>query len=216
MTSGREALAQGGPPAAADLRGFPVRRLSAGRAVYRAHGVGASPWWYASGGTGRFDLPAPQGTCYLADSALVAVRERLGVVLGGSAEVPAGLFVGTVVSRLTLPAPAALANLRSVAAARFGVLRELEVMVPYGVPRAWARAFATAGYDGIAYGARFTPRRAGSIACFGAAGGRETWPVDPQPVSATAVPGAPRATPRPLLSHVKVIAPPRTGSRTDG
>ncbi|MGI8415131.1 MAG: RES domain-containing protein [Nakamurella sp.] len=48
------------------------------RRLVRAHHLANSPWWFAHDGEGRFDLPAPYGTCYLASHPAAAVRERLG------------------------------------------------------------------------------------------------------------------------------------------
>lgn len=214
--TGRETLAQGPPPPIAELPGFPVRVFPAGRRIFRAHAATAGPWWFGSAGFGRFDLSPPRGTCYLAESAVVAIRERLGTVLGGAADVPASMLDGAVVSTLELPSSVAAANLRAVAATRFGVLRELEVMVPYAIPHAWAHALADAGHDGIAYGARFTPGRAGALAWFGDEGARPDWALDPRPNAAVDIPGGPAATRRPRRAQLKVIQPPRARRRPKG
>jgi hypothetical protein len=51
--------------------------------VHDGHG----PWWFSSSLEGCFDLPAPDGTCYLASDELGAMLERLGAELlpGGCA-----------------------------------------------------------------------------------------------------------------------------------
>jgi hypothetical protein len=210
--TGRERTAQQGPGAdrgePADLSGFPVRALETGTVLFRAHRGDRGPWWFSAAMTGRFDLPEPRGTCYLAERPLVAVRERLGVVLGGAAEVPSSLLEGVVVSRLVLASSRRLASLRSARAARFGVLRELETMMPYVVPQAWAAAFAAAGLGGVAYGARFTPERAGALAVFGEAGDAGC-PGDPAPVPATSVRGAPGATGAPRWAELRIVPTPR-------
>ncbi|GMA89270.1 hypothetical protein GCM10025868_45200 [Angustibacter aerolatus] len=118
----RERPAQGPPPSS--LQGFPVSRTGPGTALYRAHDHDLGPWWWSSGGPGRFDLEAPRGTCYLATTALVALRERLGPVLSARAVLPASTIERVVVSRLRLPAAARLANVRVAAAAAHGVTRE--------------------------------------------------------------------------------------------
>ena len=212
---GREAARRPGRPGSAAGPGGAARlsrrRVPAGRELFRAHVAGRGPWWFGSDGSGRFDLAAPRGTCYAADSALVAVRERLGPVLGAVPRVPAALLAGAVVTRLPLPAPARLASLRSSRAAGYGVLRELQVMTPYVVPQAWARAFDAAGYGGLSYGPRFTPGRAGAVALFGPAGEADH-PVG-QAVAAASVPGAPVAIEPPRLAQLGVVRPPRTGPR---
>lgn len=203
----REVVAQGPPTVA--LQRFPTVTLTTAAELFRAHTSAYGPWWFGSDGSGRFDLPRPRGTCYLADSPVVAVRERLGVVLGSRATVPASLLDAVVVSRLAVPTDRALADLQARAASRFGALRELEVMVPYAVPQAWARAFDEAGLGGVAYGPRFSTGPAVSYAVFGPAGSAG-WVVDPHAVPAREVPGAPLAVDPPLLSDVTVVRTPRT------
>ena len=39
------------------------------------HRVRRSAWWFSSDGSGRFDLPVPHGTCYLAEEPLAALLE---------------------------------------------------------------------------------------------------------------------------------------------
>lgn len=206
---GRQRVAQRSP--AVPLDGFPTHRLTAGTACFRAHRRDLGPWWFASDGGGRFDLPAPRGTCYLADDPLVALRERLGPVLGEAGALPVSLLEATLVSRL--PAPGArLADLRSRGAADFGVTRELEVMVPYDVPQRWAAAFDVAGLEGVRYGPRLTPGDATSYAVFGPAGTADG-PTDPDAVVGAEVPGAPRGLTRPRRDELTVVRPPRTRGR---
>jgi RES domain len=205
----REVVAQ--LPPTVPLEGFPIRRLTPGDALRRAHTAAYGPWWFGSDG-GRFDLPLPRGTCYLASSAVFAVRERLGTVLGGQPVVPASLLADVVVSTLHLPEDRDLADVESPAATGFGVTRELETMVPYAVPQAWAVAFDTARIGGVAYGPRFTTGDAASYAIFGPAGAAE-WPMDPEPVPAAAVPGAPVAVEPPRRWDLTVVRPPRTRTR---
>lgn len=206
----REVVAQ--QPPGMPLTGFPTRRLTAGERLYRAHTATLGPWWFGSDGNGRFDLSAPRGTCYLATSALAALRERLGVVLGCRPVVPASLLVGAVVSTLAAPHDRDLADLQSADASRFGVTRELETMVPYAVPQAWARGFDDVGLEGVAYGPRFSTGDATSFAPFGPAGSAD-WPVDPSPVRAADVDGAPVALEPPRRWDVTVVRPPRTRTR---
>ncbi|WP_162248044.1 RES domain-containing protein [Angustibacter sp. Root456] len=216
--SARDVSAQLPPPD--DLRGFPVRRLAPDAPVFRAHQARRSPWWFSSSG-GRFDLSEPRGTCYVASSALVAVRERLGPVLAARSTLPAGALDGVVVSRLTLARPPTaaqehrgeralrLANVRTAAAADFGVTRELESMTPYDVPVRWAAAFDAAGFDGVWYGPRFSPGAAGAVAAFGPAGQDDARAVDPEPVPVTQVAGVPAVVEPPRRRDLLVIEPPR-------
>lgn len=215
MTTSRETPVQQGPPE--DLGGFPVRRMAPSAMLHRAHRAARGPWWFSSAG-GRFDLPAPRGTCYLATSALVAVREWLGPVLARRASLPATTLDGVVVSRLPVGERGTsrhllMANLRVEGAAAFGVTRELESMTPYEIPALWARALAEAGLDGVWYGPRFTPGRASAAAVFGRAGVAEHRPEDANPVEAARVPGVPGVVGLPRRRDLTVIAAPRRPAR---
>lgn len=186
--------------------------------MHRAHLAANGPWWFGSQG-GRFDLDRPRGTCYLATSAIAAVRERLGPVLARRATLPATVLDGVVVSRLRVGADAGagggtgarLANLRSSRAALFAVTRELESMTPYDVPRAWARAFHGLGLDGIRYGPRFSPGGASAVALFGFAGEDRSRPVDPDPLPAASLTRSPTLVRIPRRGDLSVIEPPRRG-----
>lgn len=145
------------------------------------------PWWFSCDGRGRFDLSRPRGTCYLASSASAAIRERIGPDLVAGGLIPASLLGGRIVSRLALPSDVRAANLDAAAAARFGVTRELAVMVPYSVPRVWARALAASGFGALVGSLRFSPGRARGLALFGSAGEQTGWPIDPSPVASSAV-----------------------------
>lgn len=206
----REVVAQQPPKVPVDQ--FPCRTVRPDDELHRAHTASYGPWWFGNDGGGRFDLYDPRGTCYLADSALTAVRERLGVVLGGSPTAPASLLDGVVVSRLHLPERCACADLQSRRAVRYAVTRELETMVPYDVPQAWAHAFDAAGFGAVAYGPRFSTGTATSYAVFGPAGSA-SWPVDASPVPARAVPGVPVVVDPPRRWDLTVVRPPRTRTR---
>jgi hypothetical protein len=208
----RERTAQGPPPAA--LTGFPAYHLGTDTDVFRAHGADRGPWWFGNDGGGRFDVAAPRGTCYVALDPLSALRERLGPVLGPAQAVPESLLEECVVSRLRAVAHCDLADVQSRGAAAFGVTRELESMVPYAVPQAWARAFDSAGFDGVRYGPRFTPGESSAVALFGAQGAAD-WPTDPDPVPAGRVPGAPATMATPRRGDLTVVRPPRTKAHRD-
>ena len=55
------------------------------------------------------------------------------------------------------------------AAAHFGLTTELVTVVPYDLPRRWARAFHQAGFGGIRHELRHDPRPTG-VSLFGASG----------------------------------------------
>jgi hypothetical protein len=212
VSPSREEPAQQGPPS--ELGGFPAYRLPATATLYRAHLATNGPWWFSSEG-GRFDLERPRGTCYLATSAIAALRERLGPVLARRTTLPASALDAVVVSRLQVAehqhaGGVRLANLRSSRAALFAVTRELESMTPYDVPRSWARAFDAVRFDGIRYGPRFSPGGASAVGLFGPAGEDHDRPVDPRPVAAREVPRAPTSVHLPRRSDLSVIDPPRS------
>jgi hypothetical protein len=128
-------------------------------------------WFYASlpapnGAGGRFDIPAPGGTCYWADTELAAARERLG---RPGDMIAADEVEGAVVTAAVFD-PGHLADLLAVDAARHGVTAELSSSTPYRVCQSWAAAFAAAGFNGVRYGARFSSDPATVTAVFGGAG----------------------------------------------
>lgn len=209
VVTDREEVAQREP--LVPLAGFPAYHLAAGRELHRAHHRSRGPWWFSSTG-GRFDLPAPRGTCYLADGPLAALRERLGPVLADCTSVPRSLLEETLVSRLRVPGARRVADLRAARASVFGVMRELETMVPYAVPQAWARGLHSAGLEGVRYGPRFSTGPASSYAVFGEAGPAD-WPGDAHPLPGDEVPGAPLPVTVPRRWDVTVVRPPRTRAR---
>lgn len=160
-------------PPPADLAGFPAYRLRTPR--YRIHRRGVGPWWFNSDGTRRFDLPAPRGTCYLADTEEGAFLEVFGSFVGGI--VPEEEVCARAVSWLGAPGSPRLANLLDGRVLRFGVSAELATTPDYELSQAWARALAAAGFDGIRYHLRHDPSsRQVGVALFGDAGERD-WPV---------------------------------------
>lgn len=122
--------------------------------MYRIFRAARSPWWFSSDGSGRFDLPFPDGTCYLA-------QDPLGALL----EVARGL---TILSdrfldsrRLLIARPTRelrLADLNAAGAYAFGVTGELSGTADYAGPQAWAAALRTHGFDGVRYRIRHDPR----------------------------------------------------------
>lgn len=148
-----------------DLRGFPSTSPPA--ELVRVCRASAGTWWFSSDGSGRFDLPAPEGTCYLATDAYAAIREatRLGPV---SAD-----WVTERELRETAPPDphARLAATTRKAAGNYGITTELVTLVPYDLPRRWATAFRAHGYDGIRHQLRHDQRaRPSGVAVFGPAG----------------------------------------------
>lgn len=160
-----------GEPGDRDLSGLPLLGLHPSQPVYRAHRADHSPWWYASGDGGRFNLPMPHGTCYLANDETAAIREVAGESLVNLGCVSAEFAAARVVSSLSVATTRTLADLADSGAARFGVTREISTCVPYSIPQAWARAIHGHQFDGIRYPARFSTGTGDlALAVFGAAG----------------------------------------------
>lgn len=175
------------PPAdPADLATFPKAVVHG--TWFRAHVLRSTTgdrgcWWFSSAGvpadgSGRFDLPEPRGTCYLASTEDGAARERVGPQLrrrAGSQSVLDSVLADAstgrpvVVSRVDLERPTT-ANMASKRAGRW-VDRSLGSGTGiYAVSQAWAAAFDAAGFDGIRYQPRFTLGAVRAVALFGRAG----------------------------------------------
>lgn len=170
------------PEPVRDLGDFPRRTLPRGTVLYRSHSVTNGPWWYASAQPepddgGRFDLPDPDGTCYVALDADTALRERLGEEIIRSGLVMAADVATTTISRLALPDDVNAADAAAPAAANW-VTRELGSMDDYALAQRWAVALFDAGCEGLVYQSRFTTgAEQYAVALFGDAGTRP-WPVD--------------------------------------
>lgn len=139
-------------------------------------------WWFAStdgaddaGPGGRFDLPAPNGTCYLADSLAGAVVEKLlrAPVKVVVAERLDELF-HTVVAVRRMPPVADLAHRKATG---YGLNAEIHTTLDYARTRRWAIALHRTGFRGLRHRLRgdVTQRLAG-WALFGSAGLRHRAP----------------------------------------
>lgn len=137
-----------------DLAEFPAHTLPAGTPLYRIHRAARSPWWYSSDGTGRFDLPAPHGTCYLAEEPLATLLE----VARGLTLLSEEFLSTRRLLTATLAAELRLADLTTPGAYRFGVTGEVATTTDYTGPQAWAAALYRAGFEGLRYHVRHDPR----------------------------------------------------------
>lgn len=186
----RSAVHQKAPAPGLDMTGFPDRQLPAGSIWHRQHRTDLGPWWFSSVvggvGRGRFDLPAPHGTCYLASSADAAVRELVGPDFTAHGLVPTSVLDDRHVSRLTVPVRVRAADLDDPQATGYRVTRELPTMTPYGIPQAWAAALKAAGFDGLVHPLRFSPGSERGLSLFGIAGDAG-WPGDPAPDPVTPI-----------------------------
>ena len=140
----RRLTAQQAPVVGHDYAGFPSQNLPSGGAWFRTHRLRVpSPdrgaWYFSSSPSeapapesGRFDLPAPSGTCYLASTAQAAVRELTHPFYVKNGWVPAPLITGRVVSALGLRQAGIAADVSNADAASFRVSSELTAPAPRG------------------------------------------------------------------------------------
>lgn len=181
--------AQEGPPP--NLDGVPEGKVAA-TAWFREHqrrrGDDGGCWYFASlpsdpiSESGRFDLPAAEGTCYFGDSEAVAALERVGRFTAKHKPVPADFLPGRVVTEIDghlLPRRAA--NLASRRAGVLGVTGELFTMSDYTIPQQWAAAIRALRYDALRYTPRFSPGGR-AVAHFGPGGPRPRPVVKHQPL----------------------------------
>lgn len=156
------------------MRRFPDRSLSCETTLYRVVRRGQGPWWFGNSMQGRFDLPVPCGTCYLAGDSLAALLELVGADRSGGL-VSAEFLAQRRLRELRVPRDLTAADLTSRRAAGFGVTSEIGTLVPYEEPQAWAASLLGAGFEGLVYWLRHDPSRAEGWALFGPAGERKHW-----------------------------------------
>lgn len=204
---GREEVALQ-PPSDALLVGFPRTTLKPTKKLYRSHRRENGPWWFSYEESGRFDLSAPHGTCYLADDATAALREGLGRA-AVSGVVDAAELEDRVVSTLVVAEPMSLADTTSARAANHGMTKEISTDTPYSRTQEWAAAWFLKGFLGIRYAGRFsTSHTSRCFALFGRAGAYSSAAVDPSPerAEAVAIRAGIRLTGRPTV--VQIVPPP--------
>jgi hypothetical protein len=155
----RQALSLGRAPEDPDeLKHFPDRPLFQKKALFRVVRRGRCPWWFGSSMLGRFDLPAPGGTCYLAGDPIAALLEVVGADRAGGV-VAAEFFVERRLCELQVPRDYTMADLTSRRAAGFGITLEVSTMVPYELPQMWAAKLRAARFEGIVHWLRHDPSR---------------------------------------------------------
>jgi hypothetical protein len=175
LTYPRESTTLRPPPEEpGSLADFPSRPLSPETPLFRVVRKGNGPWWFGSTLEGRFDLPEPEGTCYLADDPLAALLELIGPELESGA-VSADFLRERRIRELQVPEEIEVADLTSRKASGFGITAEIGTIVPYALPQAWALRLRAAGSEGLVYWLRHDPSRAGGYALFGPHGERTRW-----------------------------------------
>ncbi|WP_104106429.1 RES domain-containing protein [Nocardioides sp. 616] len=188
----RNSLALRAPDETAlDFTRFPRRTLRADGEWYRQHRDRPTPdrgaWHFASyapgdEGEGRFDLPNPDGTCYLASTETGAVNELVGPDCADRGWVDSDLVADRLLSRLRLPVDVKAADTTSARASEFRATNELPVTERYDLTQAWADTLHRAGFGGVYTVLRFTLGATRGLALFGISGAPDpSWPGDASP-----------------------------------
>src|SRR5438552_1959672 len=106
--------------------------------TFRIHRREHGPWWFSSSMLGRFDLSAPNGTCYLAEAALGAYVEAFQDWSGGL--LPLAEVQARVLSRLAPPVAERLADCVASLSAAFGIIAEIHASSDRDSTQSWAGA----------------------------------------------------------------------------
>jgi hypothetical protein len=165
------------PDRAGSLSALPRQKLS-GRCLYRVWrtelpdgGRREDPWWFASADTeaglgGRFDLPEPMGTCYLATRPEAALLEALQMRL---THLPASELRVRRVAVCMAPddAPDAAMLTARRTAGEWGITAELWAGRDRSLTRRWAQAIRRDGWWAVYSGVSHDPSgRLRSVALF--------------------------------------------------
>ncbi len=154
------------------LRPIPVR----GRALHRVFRRDRrSPWWFAPVPTdpargGRFDLPGPDGSCYLATSPAGAALEAFQDF--GRGLLPESELRGRARAEVTAPADSpSAAQLTAARARATGVTQALWAGPDRGLTQRWAAALRRAGWRALWHGTQHDPTgQARAVTLFDTAG----------------------------------------------
>ncbi len=136
--------------------------------------------------SGRFDLPVPDGTCYLAETLAGAFVEVFQRWIAQRIPVPRSEIETRQGSYLLAPHRMHLADCTNPRALAFGVTGEMHGTPDRRLTQAWAAAFHAAGFGGVRYLVRTSPSmRLVGIALFHQSG-EAAWPIaSRQPIAAT-------------------------------
>lgn len=161
--------------------------------LVRIHKTTREPWWFSNTGLLRFDLPAPNGTCYLAEEAIGAFIEVFQDWITAPVPIPIEEILARSESHVSPPRLMTLADCTNPHALSFGITAEIHASPDRAMTQRWAAAFHSAGFDGVRYYVRHDPgQRRIAVALFGEAGLRN-WPVArTQPINAEVIADAER------------------------
>lgn len=149
---------------------MPRHTVTAETQMYRAHNTARDAWWFDSSRNGRFNLPAPAGTCYTATKVETAVREKVRDAVSESNVISRVLADSFRVSTMAAPIDYKCAAVSADRAVRFGIVRELVTMEDYTIPQEWAETIRTNSFEGIYYASAYTTGGPTALALFGTAG----------------------------------------------
>jgi hypothetical protein len=153
----------------------------------------ARPWWFASRDAdqpevaGRFDLEAPAGTCYFADTPIGALIEKLTDPADLEPLISTATLASLQVWQGRVPAAVAIADTTD---RRSRIPKELGASASYERTWAWADALYEDGRQGIRWWLRLDPGPGQGIAFFGPASAPDAlpdpiqWPTPPRCASA--------------------------------
>ncbi len=151
------------PPPVTTLGRLPTRVL-AGVVLHRVFlARRPSPWWFSGvpsdadpDGFGRFDLPLPDGACYLATSPVSAALETFQHLVGGL--LPDDELRRRARVEVLAPASTPLAaNLTAARARGAGVTYELFSSGDRALSQRWAGGLRRAGFRALVQGVRHDP-----------------------------------------------------------
>lgn len=167
----------GTPPPPNQLRRFPRYELQETHALARLHAIRHGPWYFSSRMSGRFDLPDPYGTCYLAASETAAFVEVFQRWIAQRIPIPRSEIDARHHSRLFVPQRFSLADCTHPRALEFGATGELHATPDRGLSQAWATAFHAVGFGGLRYFMSTTPAMDLIGVALFQASGVAPWPV---------------------------------------
>ena len=180
------------PPAPSELARLSGQSLK-GRELHRVFRTSRrSPWWFSSAvddpdAAGRFDLPRPDGACYLTTTVLGAVLEALQDY--GKGVLPVAELKVRRRAVISVPPSAPLAaQLVSAKARGLGVTQALWTGGTRALTQRWARALRRAGWQALWTGTQHdTTGRCRTVTLFDETGEHlpyedSGWSYEPLPI----------------------------------